>query len=167
MSKQTFKATAPRQQVWRIILGFVWGKRCYFHMEPVLQLPVSTLSLYSITAQIFLLDLHSGPVTAVQIRTMGSTSLSHRCQSSEQTRDNSVSSAERSTNGGGISQGAQKISIWIWWQKAHSTSFFLCSPSLLSRCDYRENVDPDQLIAYDTKKTYPGSCSLGPPGCSL
>lgn len=41
------------------------------------------------------------------------------------------------------------------------------SPPLLSRWDYKENVDPDQLMVYDTKETFPESRSLRPPCWSL
>lgn len=51
--------------------------------------------------QIFLQDSSARRVIAFQIRTMGSSSLSHRCQRAEQTHDNKVSPAEEDDRGGG------------------------------------------------------------------
>lgn len=66
---------------------------------------------------------------------------------------NKVSSAERTAS--------------LDLMSKYSLCFPLSSPPLLSQPDYKENVAPDQLMVYDTKKTFPDSGSLRPPGSSL
>lgn len=83
-------------------LGFCLRAAVYFHFDlSELQLPISVVSHHNtMITQISLLDLCARRVIAFQIRTMGSSSLSHMHQSTEQTHDNTVSSAERTIKRG-------------------------------------------------------------------
>lgn len=91
---------------------------------------------------------------------MGLSSRNHGCQGAEKTHDRNVSSAEETLEGG---PGRGHRDFQAGFDVRMFSVFSQCSPPLLSQRDYKENVDPDQLMIYDTKETFPDCRSFGPP----
>lgn len=149
------------------VLGFcLKGSSVTFTwISSVSQLPVSTLSLHNITTtQIFLLRFVCQ--TSYTISDKNNGLLQPESQVSEHwTNTRQQCFLGREDDQGGTAVGSKDLQtgfngkMLIW--------FSLCSPPLLSQRDCRENVDPDQLMVYDTKKTFPDSCSLRPPWCRV
>lgn len=145
------------------VLGFVW---CYFHMD---LLCVSAVSFYVITLQ------HYGnPNISPRLQCQTSYTISDKnnglLQSESQVSENWINMRQqcflsKEDDQGGTALGSKDFQSGFNGKML--SQFSLCTPPLLSQRDYRENVDPDHLMVYVTKKTFPDSCSLRPPWWSL